>query len=69
MHGKTVGGPTLLFENVKGHPGGRVLFNPFGTSLNRVALTIREEPGQNAIGLVRTLGETQQRSLQRTFAR
>ena len=31
MPGKTVGGPTLLFENIKGHPGGRVLFNPFGT--------------------------------------
>ncbi len=63
MHGKTLGGPTLLFENVKGHPGGRVLFNPFGSSLNRVAITIREEPGRNAIDLVRTLGGKMKRRL------
>ena len=25
MSGKTVGGPTLLFENIKGHPGYRQL--------------------------------------------
>ena len=38
MAGKTVGGPALLFENIKDHPGGRLLFNPFGSSLNRVAI-------------------------------
>ncbi len=63
MHGKTVGGPTLLFENVKGHPGGRVLFNPFGSSLNRVAITIREEPNKRAIDLVRTLSDKMKRRI------
>ena len=57
MAGKTVGGPTLLFENIKDHPGGRLLFNPFGSSLNRVALSIREEPSKDALGLVRVLSE------------
>ena len=55
MHGKTIGGPTLLFENVKGHPGQRQLFNPFGSSLNRVAISIREEPGKDGIELTRIL--------------
>jgi len=57
MAGKTVGGPALLFENIKDHPGGRLLFNPFGSSLNRVAISIREEPTKDALGLVRILSE------------
>ena len=57
MNGKTVGGPALLFENIKGKPGGKLLFNPFGSSLNRVAMTIREEPGKDAIELVKILSE------------
>ena len=57
MAGKTVGGPALLFENIKDHPGGRLLFNPFGSSLNRVAVSIREEPSKDALGLVRVLSE------------
>jgi len=55
MHGKTEGGPTLLFENIKGHPGQRQLFNPFGSSLNRVAISIREPLGKDAIELTRIL--------------
>lgn len=55
MHGKTLGGPTLLFENIKGHPGHRLLYNPFGSSLNRMAISIREEPGKDAIELTRIL--------------
>ena len=35
---REVGGPALLFENIKGHPGQRALFNPFGTSVKRLAL-------------------------------
>lgn len=57
LSGMTIGGPTLLFENLKGHPHGRLLFNPFGSSLNRVAITIREEPGKSAIELVRILSQ------------
>jgi UbiD family decarboxylase len=57
LAGKTVGGPALLFENIKDHPGGRLLFNPFGSSLNRVAVSIREEPTKDALGVVRVLSE------------
>jgi 4-hydroxy-3-polyprenylbenzoate decarboxylase len=57
MNGKTLGGPTLLFENIKGHPGGRLLFNPIGSSLNRIALAIREEPGKSAIDLTKILSQ------------
>ncbi len=49
----TAGGPALLFENIKGHPGAKVLMNQFGSerrmrlalgvdSLNDVADRIRE---------------------------
>lgn len=63
MSGKTVGGPALLFENIKGHPGGRLLFNPFGSSLNRVAISIREQPGRNPIELTRILSEKMKRRI------
>lgn len=63
MSGKTLGGPTLLFENIKGHRGGRLLFNPFGTSLNRVALAIREEPGKSAIEVTRVLSQKMQKRI------
>jgi len=53
LAGKTPGGPALLFENIKGYPGRRLLFNPFGSSLNRLALAIREQPGTDAIQLTR----------------
>src|SRR5690242_9121067 len=33
------GGPALLFENVKGHPGARVLINQFG-SADRMKLAL-----------------------------
>ncbi len=53
LQGYAPGGPALLFENVKGHPGARVLMNQFGSerrmclalgvdSLNEVADRIRE---------------------------
>jgi UbiD family decarboxylase len=57
MAGKTVGGPALLFENIKDHAGSKLLFNPFGSSLNRVAVSIREEPTKDALGMVRVLSE------------
>jgi UbiD family decarboxylase len=61
MAGKTIGGPTLLFENIKGHPGRRLLFNPFGSSINRAALTIREQPGKSPIELTRILSQKMKR--------
>jgi len=57
MAGKRVGGPALLFENIKDHPGSKLLFNPFGSSLNRVAISIREEPTGDSLALVRALSE------------
>jgi len=57
MAGKTVGGPALLFENIKDHVGSKLLFNPFGSSLNRVAISIREQPSKDALGMVRVLSE------------
>jgi 4-hydroxy-3-polyprenylbenzoate decarboxylase len=39
--GGTPGGPALLFENVKGHPGSRVLMNQFGSERRmRLALDV-----------------------------
>jgi len=63
LAGKKVGGPALLFENIKDHPGGRLLFNPFGSSLNRVAISIREQPGSAPLDLVRTLGQKMKRRI------
>ncbi len=41
------GGPALLFENVKGHPGHTVLINQFGSE-RRMALALGvERPGRN----------------------
>ena len=36
------GGPALLFENVKGYPGARVLMNQFG-SLQRMKLALETD--------------------------
>ncbi len=35
----TPGGPALLFENIKGHPGHKVLINQFGSE-RRMALAL-----------------------------
>src|SRR6185369_6221641 len=63
LSGKTQGGPTLLFENILGHPASRLLFNPFGSSLNRAALTIRELPGKTPIELTRILSDKMKRRI------
>ena len=63
MAGKTVGGPALLFENIKDHAGYKLLFNPYGSSLNRVAISIREEPTKDALALVRVLSEKMKKRL------
>lgn len=55
LNGKEIGGSTLLFENIKGHPGQRVLFNPFGSSYKRLALAIREDVNKKPIELTRIL--------------
>lgn len=67
MNGKTIGGPTLLFENIKGYPGGRLLFNPYGSSLNRVAISIREALGKSPIEYTQILAEKMKRRIPPTF--
>ena len=67
LAGKIAGGPALLFENIKGHPGGRLLFNPFGSSLNRIAISIREQPGLSATQLVKVLRDKMKRRVPPTF--
>ncbi len=61
LSGKRDESPALLFENIKGHPGRKALYNMLGNSVNRVALAIREKPGKNPIGLVKVLKEKMNR--------
>ena len=36
--------PALLFENIKGHPGHKALYNMIGCNLSRFCVMIGEEP-------------------------
>ena len=48
------GGPALLFENVKGHPGARVLMNQFGSE-RRMRLALETDSLDNIADRIRTL--------------
>src|SRR5271166_5794215 len=52
--------PALLFENIKGHPGHRALYNMIGCNLSRFCLMIGEEqmdhPLQAVAALQKKLG-------------
>ena len=48
------GGPALLFENIKGHPGARVLMNQFG-SLRRMQLALETDSLDDIANRIRTL--------------
>ncbi|MFQ5691942.1 MAG: UbiD family decarboxylase [Nitrospinota bacterium] len=63
LSGKKSGSPALLFENIKGHPGHRALYNMLGNSVNRVALAIREAPGKSPIEVVQILKEKMKRQM------
>jgi len=63
LSGREVGSPAILFENIKGHPGHRALYNMLGSSLNRVSLTIGEQPGMDPIEVVRVLKEKMKRRI------
>ena len=67
MVGREIGSPALLFENIKGHPGQRALFNMMGSSYNRISLAIREEPGKQGIEFVELLKEKMKRRLPPTI--
>jgi len=47
--------PALLFENIKGHPGHRVLYNMIGCNLSRFCLMIGEGPLDHPLQAVQAL--------------
>jgi len=47
--------PALLFENVKDHPGHKLLYNMIGCNLSRFCLMIGEEPAEHPLDAVRAL--------------
>src|SRR5918999_759286 len=49
--------PALLFENVKGHPGHKALYNMIGCNLSRFCLMIGEEPVDHPLKAVQALQE------------
>src|ERR1700730_6134862 len=55
--------PALLFENVKGHPGHRALYNMIGCNLSRFCLVIGEEPVDHPLKAVQMLQQKMGRKL------
>jgi 4-hydroxy-3-polyprenylbenzoate decarboxylase len=47
--------PALLFENIVGHPGHRVLINVIGSSVPRLCLTIGEQPVDHPLQMIELL--------------
>ena len=47
--------PALLFENIKGHPGQRALYNIISYNLSRFCLMIGEEPVDHPLEAVKIL--------------
>src|SRR6202021_956260 len=47
--------PALLFENIKGHPGHKALYNMIGCNLSRFCLMIGEAPVDHPLKAVRLL--------------
>jgi 4-hydroxy-3-polyprenylbenzoate decarboxylase len=52
LNGRNLGQPTLLYENPKGFDSASVLFNPIGSSFNRLSLAFRAKPGRRPLELV-----------------
>src|ERR1700751_859202 len=47
--------PALLFENIKGHPGHKALYNMVGCNLSRFCLMIGEKPVEHPLEAVQLL--------------
>src|SRR5215469_13336709 len=47
--------PALLFENIKGHPGHKALYNMIGCNLSRFCLMIGEAPVDHPLKAVKAL--------------
>src|SRR4029450_11101326 len=50
--------PALLFENIKGHPGHRALYNMIGCNLSRFCLMIGEQPVDHPLKAVQILPQS-----------
>ncbi len=57
LRGGEEGSPALMFDNIKGHPGHRALWGNIASSLRRFCVTIREEPTDDAVAIVKLLKE------------
>ena len=55
--------PALLFENIKGHPGHRALYNMIGCNLSRFCLMIGEEPMDHPLKAVQALQKKMGRTM------
>src|ERR1700687_2371041 len=55
--------PALLFENIKGHPGHRALYNMIGCNLSRFCLMIGEEPVDHPLKAVQLLQQKMGRKM------
>src|SRR5262249_36402104 len=55
--------PALLFENIKGHPGQRALYNMVGCNLSRFCLMIGEKPVDHPLKAVQMLQQKMGRKM------
>src|ERR1700744_3794757 len=55
--------PALLFENIKGHPGHKALYNMIGCNLSRFCLMIGEEPVDHPLKAVALLQKKMGRTM------
>ncbi len=57
MVGREPGSPALLFENIKGHPGHKAIYNLIGCNLDRFCLSIGEAPVDHPLDAAQILKE------------
>jgi len=55
--------PALLFENIKGHPGQRALYNMIGCNLSRLCVTMGEKPVEHPLEAVQMLKQKMSRKM------
>lgn len=55
--------PALLFDNIKGHSGHRLLINMIGSSIPRLCLTIGEDPVEHPLQMIQKLMQKMHRKL------
>jgi UbiD family decarboxylase len=55
--------PALLFENIKGHPGHRAIYNMIGCNISRFCLMIGEKPVDHPLKAVKALQQKMGRKM------